>query len=80
VGEISGHLHPHARIVRRGKSVRRRCFATDGCRLVMPSFGAYTGGINIRDRAFDGLFDEDTLHAHVLGRDRMYTIAGGDLV
>jgi hypothetical protein len=80
VGEISGHLHPHARIVRRGKSVRRRCFATDGSRMVMPSFGAYTGGLNLRDRAFDGLFEEDTLHAHVIGRDRMYTIAGRDLV
>jgi DNA ligase-associated metallophosphoesterase len=80
VGEISGHLHPHARIVRRGKSVRRRCFATDGSRMVMPSFGAYTGGLNLRDRAFDGLFDEEGLHAHVIGRDRIYTIAGRDLV
>jgi DNA ligase-associated metallophosphoesterase len=80
VGEISGHLHPHARIVRRGKSVRRRCFATDGSRMVIPSFGAYTGGLNLRDRAFDGLFDEEGLHAHVIGRDRMYTIAGRDLV
>jgi DNA ligase-associated metallophosphoesterase len=80
VGEISGHLHPQARVVRRGKAVRRKCFATDGMRLVMPSFGAYTGGLNIRERAFDGLFDESSLHAHLIGRDRMYTISGRDLV
>ncbi len=40
---------PQARVVRRGKAVRRKCFATDGARLVMPAFGAYTGGLNIRD-------------------------------
>jgi DNA ligase-associated metallophosphoesterase len=80
VGEISGHLHPHARIVRRGKSVRRRCFAVDGNRMVMPAFGAYAGGLNIRDRPFAGLFEESELLAHVIGRDRLYTIAGKDLI
>lgn len=79
-GEVSGHLHPNARIVRRGKAVRRRCFATDGSRLVMPAFGSYTGGLNVRDRAFNGLFEETSLKAHVMGRDRLYTIGGRDLV
>ena len=36
----------------RAKSVRRRCFATDGQRLVMPAFGAYAGGLNVLDEAF----------------------------
>jgi DNA ligase-associated metallophosphoesterase len=78
--EICGHLHPQARIVRRGKAVRRPCFATDGTRMMLPAFGAYAGGLNIRDRAFAGLFDDKSLHAHVLGRDRLYTIGGRELV
>jgi DNA ligase-associated metallophosphoesterase len=36
-GEIAGHLHPQARIARRGRAVSRRCFASDGKRLVMPA-------------------------------------------
>ena len=32
-GEIAGHLHPQARIARRGRAVSRRCFASDGKRL-----------------------------------------------
>ena len=40
-GEIAGHLHPVARVARRGRAVSRRCFASDGRRLVMPAFGAY---------------------------------------
>lgn len=79
-GEISGHLHPRARIVRRGKAVGRRCFAFDGQRLIMPAFGAYTGGLNIRDRAFAGMFDNAALQACLLGRDRVYRIDGRQLV
>jgi uncharacterized protein len=78
--EIAGHLHPQARIVRQGNAVRRRCFVTDGRRLIMPAFGAYTGGLNIRDSAFFGLFAEISLWAQVLGRDRLYRIPGAQLV
>lgn len=78
--EIAGHLHPQARIVRRNKSVRRRCFAGDGKRLIMPSFGAFTGGLNVRDTAFAGLFNENLLEAHVLGKSAIYRIGGKQLV
>ena len=55
-GEAAGHLHPCARVVARGKSVRRRCFITDGERVILPAFGAYAGGLNVRDAAFGGMF------------------------
>ncbi|MDN2567781.1 ligase-associated DNA damage response endonuclease PdeM [Aquibium sp. A9E412] len=75
-GEIAGHLHPGARIVRRGRSVRRACFACDGQRLIMPAFGALTGTLNVLDRAYAGLFSRDSLTAYMLGADRVYPIAG----
>ena len=55
-GEISGHLHPAARIHQRGRTQTRKCFATDSERLVMPAFGAFTGGLNIRNAAFLNVF------------------------
>lgn len=54
--EIAGHLHPVAAVVKRGRRVCRRCFAGDGERLVMPAFGAYTGGLNVLAEAFRPLF------------------------
>ncbi|MFC6488933.1 ligase-associated DNA damage response endonuclease PdeM [Nitratireductor sp. GCM10026969] len=78
-GEIAGHLHPGARIVRRGRSVRRACFASDGRRLVMPAFGSLTGTLNVLDRAFAGLFKRESLTAYMLGANRVYPIAGGAL-
>lgn len=78
-GEIAGHLHPCARIVQRGHSVRRRCFAADGRRVVMPAFGSYTGSLNVLDRAFAGLFRRESLMAYMLGSDRAYPILGAML-
>ena len=74
-GEIAGHLHPVARVAGRAGSVRRRCFASDGRRMVLPSFGAYTGGLNVLDAAFAALFGSRERHAHVLGRDAVYTVS-----
>ena len=79
-GEVAGHLHPGARIVRRGRSVRRRCFATDGARMIMPAYGAYTGALNLRDRAFSGMFHEESLFAWALGSSRLYRLPGSELM
>jgi DNA ligase-associated metallophosphoesterase len=73
-GEIAGHLHPAARVALRGRAIRRHCFAADGHRIVMPAFGAYAGGLNIRDRALAGLFGHG-LTAHLLGEQRLYAFS-----
>jgi len=74
-GEIAGHLHPKARVPTRGRTMERRCFACDGERMVMPSFGAYTGGLSIRDIAFTKIFGAPAFMAHVLGDSRVHSIA-----
>jgi DNA ligase-associated metallophosphoesterase len=74
-GEIAGHLHPVARVARRGRAVSRRCFAGDHRRLVMPAFGAYAGGLNVRDAAFARLFRTLAFTAHMLGQRRLYPVA-----
>ena len=74
-GEIAGHLHPKARVSTRGRAMERRCFASDGHRTVMPAFGAYTGGLNIRDAAFAKIFRTLGFVAHVLGDRKLHAIA-----
>jgi DNA ligase-associated metallophosphoesterase len=63
-GEIAGHLHPKARVPTRGRSVE-----------VMPAFGAYAGGLSIRDRAFQKVFTSLEFMAHLLGDNRLHAIA-----
>jgi DNA ligase-associated metallophosphoesterase len=74
-GEIAGHLHPCARVSQRGRTMVRRCFAGDSRRLVMPAFGAYAGGLSVRDRAFLAVFGALAFTAHLLGDRRLYAVA-----
>jgi len=75
-GEVAGHLHPCARVAKWGRSVRRRCFVSDGLRLILPSFGAYTGGLDVGDAAFASLF-AGSFHAYMLGTTRVYAMSRG---
>ena len=72
-GEVAGHLHPCARVAKWGRSVRRRCFVSDGLRLILPSFGAYTGGLDVGDAAIASLFP-NAFHTYMLGSQRVYAI------
>ena len=74
-GEVAGHLHPKARVATRGGGLERRCFVCDGARAVMPAFGAYSGGLSIRDAAFARIFPSADFTVHVLGDIRLHTIA-----
>ena len=45
---------------------------------MMPAFGAYTGGLDVRDRAIAGLFPRGG-RVFLLGRDRLFSFAMGQL-
>ncbi len=72
-GEVAGHLHPAVRVSRDGLSVRRRCFVSDGARLLLPAFGAYTGGLDVQDGAVTRLF-AGGFCVYAMGRDRVYLV------
>jgi len=44
--ELSGHFHPKLRIMHRGRKVARRCFVATDRKLILPAFGALTGGLD----------------------------------
>ena len=73
--EIAGHLHPAARVSLHGHTIRRPCFLGNGRRLILPAFGAYTGGLNVLDAAFEPLFGPDGLNVILLGQEGLYPIA-----
>ncbi|HEX4172125.1 MAG TPA: ligase-associated DNA damage response endonuclease PdeM [Acetobacteraceae bacterium] len=75
-GEISGHHHPKAVVPARGTSVSRPCFVTDARRVVMPAFGAYTGGMDVREPAISRLFPRGG-RVFLLGKDRLFSFTLG---
>ncbi|MCC6981983.1 MAG: ligase-associated DNA damage response endonuclease PdeM [Bauldia sp.] len=74
LGEVAGHLHPAARVAGRLGSIRTRCFAGDGLRLVMPAFGAYAGGLNVLDPAFAGIVPHGRIRCWMLGKNQLYEV------
>ncbi|HRD77323.1 MAG TPA: ligase-associated DNA damage response endonuclease PdeM [Hyphomicrobiaceae bacterium] len=73
--EIAGHLHPAARLSMYGHAIRRPCFVGNGLRLVLPAFGTFTGGLNVLDEAFTGLFRNDGMSVWMLGQEGVYPVA-----
>jgi hypothetical protein len=76
--EVVGHHHPKATVQARTGPLTRPCFVFDGRRLMMPAFGEYTGGLDVRDPAISRLFPRGG-RVFLLGRDRLFSfgIGGG---
>lgn len=74
-GEISGHFHPKALISTRARRHRGPCFVSDGKRLIMPAFGAYTGGLSVTDQAIKALFPQG-FDLWLLGKSKAYFFPG----
>ena len=45
----------------------------------MPAFGAFTGSLNLLDRAYAGLFNRAGLKAYMIGAERSFAISGAQL-
>ena len=69
--EVCGHHHPKATVATRAQTVTRPCFVAGPQRLMLPAFGAFTGGLDIRHPAIARLFPAGG-RAFLLGRDRLF--------
>lgn len=49
--ELSGHFHPKLAVSARGKRIARACAVASETRLILPAFGALTGGMRADDPA-----------------------------
>jgi len=78
MGEISGHFHPKARVPARAAEISRPCFVADARRVLMPAFGAYTGGLDVKDVAIARLFPRGG-RTFLLGRERLFSFPLSDV-
>jgi DNA ligase-associated metallophosphoesterase len=71
--EVSGHFHPKIDILHKGRYTSHACFVQGERKLILPSFGAYTGGLSIADKAINVHFPDGCV-CHALGGSKVYTI------
>lgn len=77
--QICGHLHPVARLIQKGRVIRRRCFLISDKQCILPAMGALTGGLNCLDPAFDRVLSPIARRVILLGRNRLYHIGMNSL-
>ena len=49
--ELSGHFHPKVAVHIRGRRIVRRAFAVSETKIILPAYGAFTGGLDVGDPA-----------------------------
>jgi uncharacterized protein len=54
-GEVSGHYHPKAQVKTPGRTISRPAFLIDANRVILPSYGTYTGGLRSHDEVLTQL-------------------------
>ncbi|WP_371395899.1 ligase-associated DNA damage response endonuclease PdeM [Fretibacter rubidus] len=66
---ICGHLHPKAKIKLRRRHLSKPCFACSDDRIIMPSFGTYTGGLWVTHTAITDVLNAPAQYYATDGED-----------
>ena len=72
--EISGHFHPKVDVVLNKDRMSYSCFIEDGRKMILPAFGAYTGGLNINNPIYLTILSENAKY-YLLGKTRVHLLA-----
>jgi DNA ligase-associated metallophosphoesterase len=64
--QIIGHYHPKLRTSLQGHRLTGKCFAVNQSLLIMPAFGSFTGGLDMRDPVFAELGGDDPLRSYIV--------------
>ena len=58
--QISGHFHPVASVKSSIKKITAKCLLHTNNHIILPSFGKYTGGLNINNPVFKPFVNNDS--------------------
>jgi len=73
--ELSGHFHPRLKLSVRGRRIVRPCAVASDNRLILPAFGALTGGMDAADPAIiAALQPATTIRALVVAGERLVQV------
>ena len=60
-GEVSGHYHPKASVKTPARTISRPAFLLDSYRVILPSYGTYTGGLRSHDEVLTRLMRPEAI-------------------
>jgi hypothetical protein len=73
INEISGHYHPKSDFTYKGTYFRGPCFIEDNRKMMLPAFGAYTGGLSVRQEPISRFFTHEA-RSYVIINDKIVAV------
>ena len=74
MAQVFGHFHPKMTKTIARQRISGRCFMYDNTRLVLPAFGAYTGGLSVKDPALSDLFNHPNVNQQLMYQGKIYPL------
>ncbi len=74
IAQVIGHYHPKSSYKLANRKVTGKSFVCADNILLMPAFGKYTGGLDIKDTAFTDLFDLKKADVHLTYNGKIYLL------
>lgn len=68
--QIVGHYHPKSTV----QSMSGKCFLKNESKIIMPSFGSYTGGLNVGSVDFKQATNHESFQAYFIYREKVWWI------
>ena len=71
---VFGHYHPKVKLVINSRGIWVACFVLNKERILMPSYGYYTGGLSIKSAQIQELFDAQ-YEIFPLAKEKIYKLS-----
>ena len=78
INQISGHYHPVASIKVSSKKITTKCLIHTNIHIILPSFGAFTGGLNIHDPVLKQFISQDS-NIYFLTKKSIYKFSNKEI-
>ncbi len=71
--EISGHYHPKAKFQINGKNFSKPCFLISKKKIILPSYGTFTGGMTAQSKIFKDIF-QSNFNKYAISNDKVFLV------
>jgi len=72
--QIAGHMHPKTHVSAARRKISGPCFVRGLRLLILPAFGAYTGGLSCKSPAMAAFFPDETPLCYMMFQEKLFQI------
>jgi DNA ligase-associated metallophosphoesterase len=74
LAEVSGHYHPKTSVTVKGRKITSPCFVQHHQKLILPSFGSFTGGLDVNNPEFLKVMPAKDRCIYLIHKEQVYSL------